>query len=308
MTNELREKFEYCNLGYMLLQHVTETISGSQMGDVYHEAIWDPLDMSSTSCRAADALLLPNVLSYGYSYNELTGEMGQQPWMDTELVGAGMIISSVDDFVKYVRAMISYGLPMTKDMQARLTAPLMLQPRPALFTNSSAVSYAMGWDVQTYRGRTIYHHTGGIPGHTSFLIFSRELNWGAVFLTNSDSGDNVAYAVAQHLLDDMLDVPDEDRQDLVEKQDRAIKSRVQNYMRSRENIYPDVPSSPLPPALPLSEYEGTYSHPGFGQVTLRLGGAPKGVPTSNVTGETLHTEWRRIWNTTIDLEHVSGEY
>lgn len=38
-----------------------------------------------------------------------------------------------------------------------------------------------------------------------------------------------------------------------------------------KELYPSVPSPPILPSLAPNEYAGTYSHPGYGNITLVLG-------------------------------------
>lgn len=48
LTAEPRTKFQYCNQMYVVASHVIETSTGSWLGDVLRERIWEPLDMKST--------------------------------------------------------------------------------------------------------------------------------------------------------------------------------------------------------------------------------------------------------------------
>lgn len=65
--------------------------------------------------------------------------------------------------------------------------------------------------------------------------------------------------------------------------------------------YPDRPSTPIPPALPLHAYEGTYYNPGYQNYTLTAASTASEnalvANRSDATWRTLHT-----------FEHVSGEY
>jgi hypothetical protein len=70
----------------------------------------------------------------------------------------------------------------------------------------------------------------------------------------------------------------------------------QKYKNALKSIYPTIPDPPLPLALPLEKYTGTYYHPGYRNITLVL---KKGK---------LHCDRDDAsWKVVFDLEHVSGE-
>jgi len=48
LTAEPRTHFQYCNLMYVVVSHVIETLSGKWLGDFLKERIWAPLNMHST--------------------------------------------------------------------------------------------------------------------------------------------------------------------------------------------------------------------------------------------------------------------
>lgn len=66
--------------------------------------------------------------------------------------------------------------------------------------------------------------------------------------------------------------------------------------------YPDRPSTPIPPALPLHAYEGTYYHPAYQNFTLSIADA--------TSSENKLVAYRpeATWPSINDFEHVTGEY
>lgn len=55
LTAEIRTKFQYCNLMYVVVSHAIETIAESWLGDVLFERIWKPLGMLNTFFSLEDA-------------------------------------------------------------------------------------------------------------------------------------------------------------------------------------------------------------------------------------------------------------
>jgi hypothetical protein len=52
----------------------------------------------------------------------------------------------------------------------------------------------------------------------------------------------------------------------------SVKDKI---IHAKETLYPSIPSPPLPPTLPLSEYVGTYNHPVYPPITISLSSDPE---------------------------------
>lgn len=72
-----------------------------------------------------------------------------------------------------------------------------------------------------------------------------------------------------------------------------------NIANAINKTFPHRPSTPIPAALPLAAYEGTYYHPAYLNFTLELT-ADKTTFVANRSDAT--------WLTINTFEHVSGEY
>lgn len=78
-----------------------------------------------------------------------------------------------------------------------------------------------------------------------------------------------------------------------------------------DSLYPDIADPPLPRALPLREYTGTYSHPAYQNITVELA-SPRQSGTNPKHGQTkIELQAVRsdvVWQMTFDFAHVSGEF
>lgn len=81
---------------------------------------------------------------------------------------------------------------------------------------------------------------------------------------------------------------------------QAIVSRGQHEARHAKSIlYPTLPNPVLALSLPLTEYQGTYSHPGYQVLTVAL----------DVSTNTLYANRSSsIFPEYMTFEHVSGGY
>ncbi|MCJ1331699.1 hypothetical protein MMC10_008391 [Thelotrema lepadinum] len=313
MNSELRTRFQYFNMGYMVLQHVIQTITGSWIGDLHQTRIWNPLSMNNTYIRLEDALTAVKqgkaVLANGYSKDLLEEKLLEQPWTDTLLVGEGGIISSVRDFAKYLRAMIDMKLPLSHLAQEELIRPRIIEGQRAILPWSGIIGYALGWNIAAYRDHQLITHTGSIMGFATRLAYLPSKKWGVILMANADeSGSSCIDNLFMHLLDDYLAVPEDERKDLVPQQKEFDKIMLDMYLNARIQLYPDIPQPTLPHSLPLGSYAGTYENPGYQTISLEVKKPSSRLPVADSRKPVLHGELDRLFAIVVDLEHVSGEY
>ncbi|KAL9030862.1 MAG: hypothetical protein Q9196_001061 [Gyalolechia fulgens] len=310
MTAEIRTKFQYCNMMYMTLSHIVETLTFSWLGDILHNRIWGPLNMTHTYFSLAQARAAANQtgdvdLAKGYSWNNATKKYIQVPYMDIPFVsGAGNIISNVQDYALWLHCLMEQSPPLSQSGHASLRHPrTILDPNPLPgFTGPS--TYALGWNVENYRGEPLISHAGGLYGFGAIVGYLPNRNYGIVMMGNTAEGASfVELTLFYHLLDEYLGINAHDRGD--------IESLVENvlYAPKRElladpipALYPDAPSGPhaIPLALPLRKYTGVYHNDGYRNLTITL-------PESR-HGNRLRSLVDRTWAFVFDFEHVSGEY
>ncbi|UNI15924.1 hypothetical protein JDV02_002408 [Purpureocillium takamizusanense] len=309
MTAEFREKNQYLNLGYIVIQHVIETLTGGSIEDAHRKHIWQPLGMKSTFISLKDAQQADKALAKGYTWDALNKKLIDAPYShDYPLVGDGGVISSIKDFTTYLHAVIHKSLPLSDARFDELFKPRSIVS-PASYEHMSTLLYALGWGVSSFRGKRMISHSGGITGFASKLQFLPDQKWGIAILANSDLGGALANeAIIMRMINDFLQVPASERQDVMPLLDRKLDGMVQEYLSVRKTLYPDIPKRPLPLALPLSEYAGSYYNPGYRHIEFKVVKPRKGVPVADGTVQVLHADVRRLLDITLDLEHVSGEY
>ncbi len=75
-----------------------------------------------------------------------------------------------------------------------------------------------------------------------------------------------------------------------------MKKYEDKFNNAQERLYPDAKSS-IAHSLPLNSYTGTYSHPGYQEITI-----------AEKDGK-LHADvLERTWAYEMDLKHISGEH
>lgn len=74
-----------------------------------------------------------------------------------------------------------------------------------------------------------------------------------------------------------------------------------------DKYYPDRPSPPIPPALPVSAYAGTYFHPGYLNFTLQDPASAAGFVTRDGIS-LVALRFDATWPTVNEFQHVTGEH
>ena len=147
------EKFKYSNSGYILLGQIIETASGKSYASFLKEAIFDPLQMHDSGYDNAAQLLKHRASGYTRLLGVATANA---LYIDMSIPhAAGALYSTVEDLLKWDRALDSEKLVSRKSLDAMLTP----------FKDG----YGYGWAIDQKFGQTRYEHGGGIPGFVTII-------------------------------------------------------------------------------------------------------------------------------------------
>ena len=250
-------------------------------------------------------------LARGYFWKTDTEEYIPEKWNDfPEASGAGLIISNVLDYAKWLRAMINMSPPLSQMGHVALRTSRSLESPENTVPFTGPTTYTLGWIVNSYRGEVLFWHTGGVTAFGALMIYIPGRKWGVALMGNSGGTSSWAEnELAFALIDDLLQVPENERHDWKGSYDRRFQQDQQDLQTGRERLYPRVPTKPLPSSLPLEAYSGLYNHPGYQNLTLKLAKPSDNLPLADPTSKILHADaLDRTWASVLDFEHVSGEY
>ena len=184
---------------------------------------------------------------------------------------AGSINSSVNEMANWVIAWINSGKYKGKEI---LPAPYVQDAISSQMVISGGVpdkenpdihfsNYGLGWFLASYRGHYRVEHGGNIDGFSASTCFFPSDSIGIIVLTNQNG--SVVPSIARNLVADrMLKLKyinwSADRKKAIDKakaqQKEAEKGVVSNRITGTK------------PSHPLTEYEGIFNHPGYGDVEL----------------------------------------
>lgn len=259
---------------YTVATHLVETLSQKTFSSFLHKHILQKLEMSSTFLQPSEVHdnKQEDLLSTPYYFRDSAYHMTCHQ-ETPEAQGAGSIQTSVKDLAKFIRAMIKRSDPITDSIYDAITTPRITKDQRSSTTKNASnhppPSYALGWDVRYYRGTQIISHDGVITGYGSRMFFLPDYKVGAVILGNSDGAFDLSFVIQSYLVDEILDIPKDQRFDVSHQRLKRFKAqearREKNLKRNaaRRDQAKDTLGTALKP------YIGTYHNAGYRNVTVQ---------------------------------------
>ncbi len=261
-SKDIREAFQYCNLGYITVGHLVEVVTGSTWEEAIAARLLKPLGMDRTNFSVTEVQMSDD---FSHPHERRDGRIVRIPFRDMGQVGpAGSINSTVGDMLGWLRANLG-GEPdvISPATLGHVHMPQITIPEDKTFPESTRLGYGMGWLVGQYRGHRVVEHNGGVDGFLADCMLLPDDGIGVVVLTNCWSG--LGPAVAYRAFDDLLGLdPIDWTGRLKERFDALLSGEKPTVDRPR------VPDAPL--LRKPEEYAGTYVHPGYGSIEIAAEG------------------------------------
>jgi CubicO group peptidase (beta-lactamase class C family) len=268
LSRDLRQEFQYCNLGYLVAGHVVEALSGVPWEDFVRGRLLEPLGMGRTNLSVAEMLADDDHAAAYTRRGGVIAEVPQRPL--PAMAPAGAINSSAADMARWLLAQLADGqldgaTVMSAGTAARQRAPHMLTPDAGDMPGLSQYAYGLGWSIGRYREHSIALHSGGIDGFTTQCLLLPDDGIGVLVLTNT-SASLMHLVVACRVLDELLGAEPLDVFGFFKPRFDAVMAGMGEAQAARR-VVPGAPH-----ARPLSGYAGHYEHPGYGTLAIVLDG------------------------------------
>jgi CubicO group peptidase (beta-lactamase class C family) len=162
LTRPSGRRYLYSNLGYGILDHIVERVTGVTYAEFMHRELFEPLQLAQTSVPSAPR---PGA-AVRYSAHD-----SPLPFYDVDHRGASSVYASAHDLVRF-------GMFHLNDRASdeRHTGPRILQAKSIremqrVHTQiETGAGYGLGWRIDDDgRGFRQVGHTGGMPGVTTVL-------------------------------------------------------------------------------------------------------------------------------------------
>jgi hypothetical protein len=233
----------YNNMFFTVVTHLIETVTDQTFAQFLQERIFGPLKLSSTYLQpsAVHSAGQAERMACGYRFgpppprpsksnrpNNGSEEAREQsyhpisPANCPEAQGAGSILTSANDHITYLHALMHAHPPFTASLLTDLLTPRFALPSSDQascdaqpYTSSTIIG--LGWEIIYYRGVKVVMHDGWVNGFVSKQFFLPEEKFAGVVRCNGD-GDGafvVVQAICRELIDDVLGVEHGRRTDWV---------------------------------------------------------------------------------------------
>ena len=163
-------QYEYSNLGMGLLGYALSRQQNMPYGKMIKQMIWSPLEMKQTFISGDTK---SDWLAAGHmDQNKVTA----WTWDDKSvLVGAGGIVSTIEDMMKYLIAQLS-------DEKTELHQAFRLAHQERTDAGKLTVQMGLGWHIMEHK---YVFHNGGTGGFRSFAGFDPEQKRAIMIMVNS---------------------------------------------------------------------------------------------------------------------------
>ena len=303
LSRDLRQEYQYCNLGYLIAGHVVDVLSGTPWEDFVRGRLLSPLGMDRSNL-SVDEMLADADHAVGHARRD--GVIVPVPPRPFGAMGpAGGINSCAADMARWLLAQLADGQAdggqadgaavMSPGAAARQHSPHVLVSSRDL-PGLTEYAYGLGWSIGRYRDHRLAMHAGGIDGFQSESMLLPDDGVGVAVMTNT-STSLMPLVVACRVLDELLGLEPLDFFSVLKPRVDAGRAGIQGARDARRI----VSGAPLP--RPLADYAGEYEHPGYGTLTITLDGGTLKPRFGTMDLSLVHRHYE-----TFDLEwHEVGD-
>jgi CubicO group peptidase (beta-lactamase class C family) len=281
-ATSFRSAYAYDNVLYMAAGQLIEEVTGQTWETYIKENIFKPAGMlHSTNDSKSFVASADRANPHARFNGPLRGLGDQEPLDETadrsdNSGPAGGLAISANDMSRWLLIQLAHGkLPDSNDRlfseesSHEMWQPILLQPIPEWPDNLKPLlpmfhTYALGWDVEDYRGAKLIWHGGAVLGSLAAVVLLPEKNVGFYIAVNSEEGEFVR-GLMYELLDHYLGLT---KGDWPEKLHDFVVKRRSNAV----NEFQKQTSQPakVGPSLPLDRYAGDYNDAWYGTIAIRV--------------------------------------
>jgi CubicO group peptidase (beta-lactamase class C family) len=274
----IRNGFVYQNVMYGAAGEVVAKASGMSWEDFIRTRIFQPVGMarSYTTLGNMRATHDANVSVPHFKIRDTIRVIDDEPADPIEAAGA--IWSTASDMAKWMRFLLdSARVNGTRLVSARnfheLFAPQVILPANEGYPTAALVkpafqTYGLGWFEQDFRGRFIAYHTGSLDGRTAIIGLMPSEKTGVYVLGNLDHAE-FRHALMYKAFDLFAGTRGEPARDWSaeflklygDAAKRGDSARVANEAKRVMGTHP---------SLALEKYAGTYTHPAWGDLVIKM--------------------------------------
>ncbi|HEX5497634.1 MAG TPA: serine hydrolase [Thermomicrobiales bacterium] len=263
---DFRTRWQYQNLMYLTAGYLAGRVAGMEWEAFVQQRLLDPLGMANANfsvdrSQAADDAALP--------YQDLHGTVRRMAFRNLDAIApAGSMNASIADMAAWLLLHLNRGKHdderiISETQIAEMHAPQMVMPDDRRFAEVTLPTYALGWFVESYKGRAVVSHGGNIDGFSALVSLMPREGIGVVALTNLN-GIPLPEIVASSVYDRLLGLPATPWNDrFLKLRDEVEAAGEQSKSKGEADRVANTS-----PSHRLADYAGEYADPGYGALTI----------------------------------------
>ncbi|CAN7773654.1 serine hydrolase [Cupriavidus necator] len=275
-SHDLRDTYQYQNLGYLVAGHIAERIAGMPWDAFLAERLLQLLGFQNFSLSIE---ALAETQDHAHPYIEEEGRIQRASLAPIRALHAGGLNAAVSDLAKWMRFLLHNGAIngkqlLSADIVRQMSAPRVHAGRSA-FGEIGEIHYGLGLATEYYRGERKVSHSGSWVGWGTLMTMLPERRIAVAVLTNqalSPVTELLTYAALDRLCGKE---PIDWFGRFGEMRRKIVAQRNIDKAASRKSH-----RTGTKPSHALHEYAGAYDHPAYGCMIIAH------------EGDTLTWQWR----------------
>jgi CubicO group peptidase (beta-lactamase class C family) len=263
-SDDIRNTFQYSNLGYLAASMVAERVSGRSWAE-FTAALTEKLHMDVTFTVEELAAAADAAVPYAM---EGDTRLRSKLW-PVSVTAAGGMSTSIASFANWLRFHLGKGefegqRFLSLGLIQELQKPRVHVGAPE-FAEYGDVHYGLGFRSHGYRGERVVWHGGGFTGTNALMMLLPDRGVGVAVLANNGMSPLFApHILANYVFDRVCGKEPAPWLDRFREQRRKLV--VQQGVGRQ--IGKASPRSASQPSRALGDYTGDYEHPGYGRITI----------------------------------------
>lgn len=270
MASDLRQRFAYNNLMFVVAGEVISRVSGMPYADYVQQNLLQPAGMQRSVVGFSS--LPADEQNFAIGHAEIRGPNGDElrPFaLDylEDFAAAGALASSANDFSQWLLTQLNEGVsptgqtlfsPDSQRSMWQLTTPLAVSPSMAA-DGTYFRGVGLGWFVKDFHGVRHISHSGGILGMLSLTTIIPEHDFAITVMSNQQAFDALT-AITNEALEQLLQLPDQDH----------FGKALAYYrdMMAEKGAFQLANGDGTPASLTLGDYSGHYSDAWYGDIVI----------------------------------------
>lgn len=302
-----RTTWQYNNFMFLTAGVIAEEIMKDSWENLIQKRIFDPIGMKNSKNHFEDFTAASNK---SIGYDVLEKKIQKMDYKNIDPMGpAGSIYSTSSDMIEWVRLLLNEGKKDDKVILSENQVKYLLSPKIVMDQPSEAfkhLSYAMGWMVGSYKGKTYIEHGGNIDGFTALVTLIPEEEIGFVILCNKN-GSSINELAGLYITDVLVGNEEYDwYEEKIGKpkreQEQKEKEEAKNKKEDKSAKDKSKADSKKGPLHPLKNYAGEFSDPAYGKIKVTFTDNKLSAIYNGLTLTIKHDNFETFIATMLDQE------